>query len=326
MTNKCRHTNVTTDFHQHVWSAATEDDLRQIVRLSVREDLDRGQDWTTVSLVGPDGQGRAALVARQAGAIAGLRTLSVVVDEMHAAIDVLLRANDGEQVNASTVVAELSGSARDMLTCERPMLNIVGRLSGIATLTSEYVKRVAGTGTRIYDTRKTIPGWRRLEKYAVHCGGGHNHRTGLFDAILIKDNHLAMAAAENLSPAEAVRRARDFAKSLAEAQGRADLPGYVAASSMLIEVEIERLEQLDDVLREGPDIVLLDNMRPEDLRRAVARRNEIAPQVELEASGGVTLESVREIAITGVERISVGGLTHAAKWLDVALDWSRPPV
>lgn len=323
---RMRHTNVTSDFHQHVWSAATEDDLRQIVRLSVREDLDRGQDWTTISLVGPDGQGRAAMVARQAGAIAGLRALSVVVDEMYAAIDVLLRANDGEQVNAGAVVAEISGSARDMLTCERPMLNIVGRLSGIATLTSEYVKRVAGTDTRICDTRKTIPGWRRLEKYAVHCGGGRNHRTGLFDAILIKDNHLAVAAAENLSPAQAVRRARDFATSLAEAQGQVDLPRYVATASMLIEVEIERLEQLDDVLREGPDIVLLDNMRPDELRRAVARRNEIAPQVELEASGGVTLESVREIAITGVERISVGGLTHAAQWLDVALDWSRPAV
>jgi nicotinate-nucleotide pyrophosphorylase (carboxylating) len=315
---------LTADFHQHAWSSAIEDDLRQIVRLSVREDLDRGQDWTTVSLVGAQGQGSAAMVARQAGVIAGLRALPVVVDEMHAAIGVLLRANDGDQVIAGSVVAELSGSARDMLTCERPMLNIVGRLSGIATLAGDYVQRVAGTGVRIYDTRKTIPGWRRLEKYAVRCGGGHNHRTGLFDAILIKDNHLAMAASEKLSPADAVRRAREFANLLPGAQGRPESPGYGSALSLLIEVEVERLVHLDDVLRAEPDIVLLDNMQPEELRRAVARRNELAPRVELEASGSVTLETVREIALTGVERISAGGLTHAARWLDVALDWIRP--
>jgi nicotinate-nucleotide pyrophosphorylase (carboxylating) len=292
-----------------------EDDLRQIVRLAVREDLDRHQDWTTVALVDPDTKGRAVMVARQLGVIAGLRAVPVIIDEMHAAIDFRPCANDGDHVAAGAVVAELFGSARDMLTCERPILNVVGRLSGISTLTSEFVKRVDGTAARMYDTRKTIPGWRRLEKYAVRCGGGRNHRTGLFDAILIKDNHLAVAAAEGLSPADAVRRAREFADHL---------PPDRAVSRLLIEVEIERFEQLDDVLRADPDIILLDNMRHEELRAAVARRNDLAPRVELEASGGVSLETVRELALTGVERISAGGLTHTVRWLDVALDWVRP--
>ncbi len=304
------------DFHQHVWTPTIEDDLRQIVRLAVREDLERQHDWTTVSLVGPDAQGRAAMIARQSGVIAGLQAVPVVIDEMHAAVEFQPRANDGDLVPGGTVIAELAGAARDMLTCERPLLNLIGRLSGIATLTHEFVRRVEDTHARIYDTRKTIPGWRRLEKYAVRCGGGHNHRTGLFDAILIKDNHLALAAEERISPADAVRRAREFANSLAANN---------VATSMPIEIEGDRLEQLDDVLRAKPDIVLLDNMRPDQLRIAVARRNELAPGTELEASGGVSLETVHEIASSGVERISAGGLTHTARWLDVALDGLPPP-
>jgi nicotinate-nucleotide pyrophosphorylase (carboxylating) len=307
---------VTKEFQQVEWNATLEDDLRQLVRLAVREDLDRHNDWTTVALVDSDRQGRAAVVARQAGVIAGLRALPVVIDEMQAAIDFRTRAADGDEIAAGTIVAELAGRARDMLTCERPLLNLLGRLSGIATLAREYVRRVAGTTARIYDTRKTTPGLRRLEKYAVRCGGGHNHRTGLFDAILIKDNHLALAAEENLSPADAVRRSRNFVRQMAPA----NFPN-VDAERLIIEVEITSVEQLDDVLSAGPDIVLLDNMPPERLRQAVARRNELAPQIELEASGGVTLETVRAIAETGVERISAGGLTHSARSLDVALDW-----
>ena len=304
------------DFDQLDWNAVVEDDLRQIVRLAVREDLDRYNDWTTVALVNLQVEGRAAVVARQAGVIAGLRAVSVVADEMHVAIEVDLRASDGDLVAAGAVVAELSGNARDLLTCERPLLNLLGRLSGIATLTREYVERVAGTGARIYDTRKTIPGWRRLEKYAVRCGGGHNHRTGLFDAILIKDNHLVLFSGEtNGSPAQAVAAARQFLATMDAAY----LP-----PSMLVEIEVDRLADLEDVLRAGPDIVLLDNMRPEELRIAVEIRNRIAPGIELEASGGVSLETVQEIALTGVERISSGGLTHGARWLDVALDWLRP--
>lgn len=303
------------DFHQHDWNATLEDDLRQIVRLAVREDLDRQYDWTTVALVRSDTRGRAAIVAREAGTVVGLRAISVLIDEMHAAIEWELRARDGDENAAGAVVAELAGSARDMLTCERPLLNLLGRLSGIATFTRAYVRQIEGTPARIYDTRKTTPGWRRLEKYAVRCGGGHNHRTGLFDAILIKDNHLALAAEQGMPPADAVRAARDF---LAQMRPE-DVPG-----DMLVEIEVDRLEQLGDVLAAEPDIVLLDNMSPDDLRTAVRRRNQAAPQIALEASGGVSLETVREIAEAGVERISVGGLTHAARWLDLGLDWLPP--
>jgi nicotinate-nucleotide pyrophosphorylase (carboxylating) len=303
------------DFNQLDWSATIENDLRQIVRLAVREDLDRQYDWTTVALVKSGTQGGAAVVAREAGVIAGLRAVPGLIAEMHAAIDVAPIVNDGDEIAAGALVAELGGSARDLLTCERPMLNLLGRLSGIATLTRQYVRQIEGTHARIYDTRKTTPGWRRLEKYAVRCGGGCNHRSGLYDAILIKDNHLALAAEQNVSPADAVRTARDFLAQLAPQN---------LAGEMLIEVEVDRAEQLDAVLAAQPDIVLLDNMALDQLRAAVARRNELAPGIELEASGGVTLESVREIALTGVERISVGGLTHAARWLDLALDWRSP--
>jgi nicotinate-nucleotide pyrophosphorylase (carboxylating) len=195
------------------------------------------------------------------------------------------------------------------------VLNLLGRLSGIATLTRTFVQCIEGTGARLYDTRKTTPGWRRLEKYAVRCGGGHNHRTGLFEAILIKDNHLALVAQQEISPADSVRAAREFVAKLA-----AEYP----MQDILVEIEVESLEQLDDVLRAGPDVVLLDNMRLEQLQAAVARRNELAAHVELEVSGGVSLDTVREIALTGVERISAGSLTHSARWLDVALDWIKP--
>jgi nicotinate-nucleotide pyrophosphorylase (carboxylating) len=307
---------VPQDFHQLDWDATLEDDLRQIVRLAVREDLDRGYDWTTVALVDSTAQGRAAIVSRKPGIAAGLRAVPVIIDEMDARIEYHSQLQDGDVVSTGTVLAEIAGSARDMLTCERPILNLLGRLSGIATLTSQYVRLVAGTGARIYDTRKTTPAWRRLEKYAVRCGGGHNHRTGLFDAVLIKDNHLALTAGQRLSPADAVRAARQFL---------AQLPAGTVASDMLVEVEVDSLNQLESVLPAAPDLVLLDNMPPEVLRAAVARRDQVAPHIELEASGGVSLETLPEIAASGVERISVGALTHSAAWLDIGLDW-LPPV
>jgi nicotinate-nucleotide pyrophosphorylase (carboxylating) len=243
--------------------------------------------------------------------------VAVLIDEMHADLEFRGSSNDGDEVASGTAVAELAGSARDLLTCERPILNLLGRLSGIATLTREYVRRLEGTGARVYDTRKTTPGWRRLEKYAVRCGGGHNHRTGLFDGILIKDNHLALAAEMDLSAADAVRRARHFLDQL---------DAEYASKDMLVEVEIDHVDQLADVLAAGPDIVLLDNMSLADLRAAVERRNKLAPNVELEASGGVTLDSVRGIAETGVDRISAGALTHSARALDLGLDWLPPGV
>ncbi|HEX5471519.1 MAG TPA: carboxylating nicotinate-nucleotide diphosphorylase [Lacipirellulaceae bacterium] len=306
------------DFHQLDWNAAIEDDLRQIVRLSVREDLDRQNDWTTLALVASETQGRAAVVARQPGVVAGLRAAPVLLDEMQASIEWQPQADDGGEISAGDCIAEITGSARDMLTCERPLLNLLGRLSGIATLTRQYVRRVEGTQARIYDTRKTTPGWRRLEKYAVRCGGGNNHRTGLFDAILIKDNHLSLAAQKNASPAEAVRTAREFLAQFA--------PLPKVPNELLVEIEVDTLEQFEAVLNARPDLVLLDNMTPDQLRRAVERRNQIAPDIELEASGGISVENIRDSALAGIERISVGALTHSARWLDIGLDWWQPAI
>lgn len=304
------------DFRQTEWDAAVEDDCRQLIRLAVREDLERLYDWTTVALVPDAASGEARVVARQSGVVAGTPAARVALDEYDPRIEFEAMADEGAQVEAGAAIALLRGPARSLLTSERPMLNLLGRLCGIATLTRRYVDAVAGTRARIYDTRKTTPGWRRLEKYAVRAGGGHNHRTGLFDAVLIKDNHLAMgAAAEGVrySPREAVERLRDFLR-----QAEADDPRH----DMLVEVEVDTLEQLTEVLAASPDIVLLDNMLPEQLRQAVERRDALAPQVELEASGGINLTTVADIARSGVERISVGALTHSAGWFDVGLDWS----
>ena len=211
------------------------------------------------------------------------------------------------------------GAMRDLLVAERLLLNLVGHLSGIATLTRQYVQQTAGTSARIYDTRKTLPGYRRLEKYAVRCGGGHNHRTGLFDAILIKDNHLAFgrsAAQAGFTPAEAVAASRQFLQATLSPE---------LAERMIVEVEVDSLQQLDEVLPACPDIVLLDNLPPEQLAEAVRRRDAAGSSAQLEASGGVRLESVGRIAQSGVDRISVGALTHSAPWLDVGLDWSDAP-
>ncbi len=304
------------EFRQIEWDATVEEDCRQIVRLAVREDLDRLFDWTTVCLVPSSVSAQAAVVSRQAGIVAGLRAAELAVSQMETGIRWTAAVEDGAHISAGQELALIAGPARGLLTAERILLNLIGRLSGVAMLTRRYVDAVAGTGARIYDTRKTTPGWRRLEKYAVRCGAGHNHRTGLFDAILIKDNHLALGAAiagaDHLTPADAVRRAREFVQSMAPAPG---------SGPLLVEVEVDTLEQLEQVLPAGPDLVLLDNMSLDDLRRSVALRGALAPTIELEASGGVTLETVRAIAHTGVERISVGALTHSAIALDVSLDW-----
>jgi nicotinate-nucleotide pyrophosphorylase (carboxylating) len=307
--------DVARDFQQIEWDATVEDDCRQIVRLAVREDLDRLFDWTTLALVPSGTEGKAAIVARRQGVVAGLRAAQVAIDEMDVHLRLEAHTKDGQGIDAGQVLAALSGPARSLLTAERILLNLIGRMSGVATLSRAYVDAVSGTRARIYDTRKTTPGWRRLEKYAVRCGGGNNHRSGLYDAILIKDNHLALAASEaagSLDAAEAVRRARRFAETMAAGQ---------SAAGLIVEVEVDSLSQLEAVLPEGPDLVLLDNMGPEELRRAVQVRDRLAAAVELEASGGVTLANVGEIARTGVERISVGALTHSAVSLDVGMDW-----
>lgn len=305
-----------TDFRQIEWDAEAEDDCRQLIRLAVREDLERLYDWTTVSLIPEATTGKAHVVARKPGSIAGLAAAKVTLDEYDPSIEWRPAVEDGHAVVAGAVVAEISGKARSLLAVERPLLNLLGHLSGIATLTRRFVDAVAGTKARIYDTRKTTPGWRRLEKYAVRCGGGHNHRLGLFDGILIKDNHLALGAtAEGVrySPPEALSKVRRFLEQLDESDPYRQL---------LVEVEVDSLEQLREVLPSGPDLVLLDNMPPETLRRAVELRDRLAPAVELEASGGINLESVTAVARSGVDRISVGALTHSAEWLDVGLDWT----
>lgn len=292
--------------------AAMEDDCRQLVRLAVREDLERSLDWTTVALIDADRRGACDIVPRQSGICAGLVTLPWIIDEMDADLQGEPRQEDGQPLVAGQPIARLSGNARDLLTCERLILNILCRLCGVATLTRRYVSAIAGSSARLYDTRKTTPGWRRLEKYAVGCGGGHNHRTGLFDGFLIKDNHLALGGTSvPLSPYAAAKTARDWS------QGRAEM----TAAPEIVEIEVDSLEQLEEVLPASPDIVLLDNFSLEQLRQAVDLRNRLAAEIELEASGNVTIETIDAIAQTGVDRISSGALTHQAGWLDLGLDW-----
>lgn len=301
------------------WDASVEDTCRHLVRLAVYEDLGRGQDWTTLALVARDRTGTAEVVAREAGVVAGLPALDVALDEMDAPVQSRRHVHDGDAISAGQLLVTLSGPARDLLTCERLMLNLLGRLCGIATMTRSFVHAVQGRRCRILDTRKTTPGWRALEKYAVRCGGGTNHRQGLFDGVLIKDNHLAVIqhaiAGQRSVPAEAVRQARRF---LADAAAEA---GELGPGRLSIEIEVDDLEPLPDVLDARPDIVLLDNFTAVQLVEAVNQRDRIAPSVQLEASGGIDRQSVGRIADTGVDRISVGALTHSAVWLDVGLDW-----
>ncbi len=256
----------------------------------------------------PEVQGRADVVARKPGVVAGMPIVPLVLTELGAAVEARLLVSDGDKIEAGQTLATLSGSAADILTAERIVLNFLGRLSGIATLTRQYVDAVEGTAAKVYDTRKTTPGWRLLEKYAVRCGGGFNHRLGLHRAVMIKDNHVALAKQEGLTLPAAVERVR---RSLVERN--ADLEA--------IEVEVDSLEQLDAVLPMEPDIVLLDNMAAAELAKAVELRNRVARDVVLEASGGVNLDTIAAIASSGVDRISVGALTHSAASLDVGLDW-----
>ena len=268
----------------------------ELVRRALREDLGRAGDLTTDAIVPAELDGRAAVVARQAGRIAGL------APALHAfrLLDPGTRAEickpDGSDARAGETVARVSARARAILTGERTALNLLGRLSGIATATREAVARLSGLPTRVACTRKTTPGLRALEKYAVRVGGGETHRYGLDDAVLVKDNHVAVAG----GVAEAVRRARRHNGHLVK-----------------LEVEVDTLAQLDEALSEGVDAVLLDNMDAATLREAVRR---CRGRALTEASGGIRLENVRAVAETGVDLVSLGWLTHSAPALDVALD------
>jgi nicotinate-nucleotide pyrophosphorylase (carboxylating) len=309
----------TKEFAQLSWSELLSDDCRHLVRLAVREDLDQGYDWTTVALVPEAANGAARLMAREHGVAAGLAAIPTVLDTMETRLTWEPQAADGQRVHPRDCLGTFSGNARDLLTTERIVLNLVSRLSGIASLAAQYVQHASVGSARVYDTRKTCPGYRRLDKYAARCGGAKNHRSGLFDAILIKDNHLAFGLQQPTgsrptigSPARAIHAARQFLHDT--------LPPDIA-SAMIIEIEVDSLEQLDDVLPASPDIVLLDNMTCEQLREAVTRRNAAGVATELEASGGVTLDTIADVSRTGVERISVGAITHSARALDLGLDW-----
>jgi len=276
------------------------------------EDLGHECDWTSVGLIDRSAQSELDVVVRNPGVIAGLVAAEVVVDVADSGLDWRPLVADGTAVEAGTRVAVLAGATRNVLAAERVVLNLLGRMSGVATATRRLVDAVAGTPCRVYDTRKTVPGWRLLDKYAVRLGGGWNNRMGLYDAILIKDNHLAALAAAGVTPAEAVQRARSFVAATFP-PSRAD--------AMVVEIEIDSPTSLPAVLAACPDIVLLDNMTPAQLVSCVAMRNAERPGVVLEASGGIRPGTVAEIALTGVDRVSSGWPTHDAPWLDVALDW-----
>lgn len=280
----------------------------QLIQLSLEEDLQHTGDLTCQALIQESDQAEIQIVARQPGVLAGSPLIPLIFSELNADVVCTDQLNDGTALEPGSVIATCAGPLTSLLTGERTVLNFLTHLSGIATLTAQYVEAVAGTKAVILDTRKTHPGWRVLEKYAVSAGGGTNHRMGLYDGILIKDNHLAAWATRHSQPsiAAAIRQARELV------QGKKP-----------IEVEVDTLEQLADALEAAPEIVLLDNMPPEMLREAIQMRDQRASQTLLEASGGINLETVRSIAETGVERISVGALTHSAVALDIGFDWKR---
>jgi len=271
--------------------------VERAVAAALEEDLGAVGDLTTDAIVPAEVYGEAAIVARQAGVIAGLDLAEAAFKALDPDISFVGVVKDGGAVDSGGTIATVAGKTRALLTAERTALNFLGRLSGIATLTAAYVKAVAGTAARIACTRKTTPGLRALEKYAVRAGGGVNHRFGLYDAVLVKDNHIA--AAGGLAPALERLRARS---------------GHVVK----VEVEVDTLDQLKQALGFAVDAVLLDNMDVETLRQAVEL---VAGRVKTEASGGVTLETVAKIAETGVDLISVGALTHSPRNLDSSLEW-----
>ena len=270
--------------------------VRPIVDLALAEDLGRAGDITGQACIDPDARLSVTWASRQDGRVSGLSCARLALAAVDPTATFEVVTPDGADVTPGAVLARAEGNARAVLIAERTGLNLLGRMSGIATLTRAYVRMVEGTSATIVDTRKTTPGLRALEKYAVRCGGGVNHRFGLDDAILIKDNHVAACGGVG----EAVRRARAHAGHLVK-----------------VEVEVDGLDQLEEALKHGPDVVMLDNFSLADLRAAVALAKNRAV---LEASGGVNLTTVRAIAETGVDVISVGALTHSAPVLDIGLD------
>jgi len=279
-------------------------EIRQAVQAALAEDIGSG-DATTLATVPETATARAVMRAREPLVVAGLDFAEAAFRELSAAVKIERLAKDGRRVNGGEILLKISGLARAILSAERVALNFVQRLSGVATLTAQFVDAIKDTPAQILDTRKTTPGWRRFEKYAVTCGGGRNHRMGLFDMVLIKDNHLAVPQVRDAAPnpiAAAVRRAREKFPQLK------------------IEVEADTLEQAGQAAVAGADIILLDNMNPVQLRLAVQK---VKGRAKTEASGGVNLAGVQTIAKTGVDFISIGALTHSARAVDMGLDFEE---
>ena len=276
------------------------DEIQLVVQAALAEDIGSG-DATTLATVPENATARAVMIAREPLVLAGVALAEAAFHQLSPALQIKRRANDGQSLEHGQAIMRVEGPARPILTAERVALNFVQRLAGVATLTARFVAAVEGTRTQILDTRKTTPGWRRLEKYAVACGGGRNHRFGLFDMVLVKDNHLA-----------SLRDAQPNAIAAAVQRARASHP------NLQVEVEADTLEQVEQALAAGADIILLDNMTTDQLREAVRL---VAGRAQTEASGGVSLSTVRAIAETGVDYISVGALTHSARAVDIALDF-----
>jgi len=267
---------------------------RELIKKALEEDLAGGEDITSVATVSGDEKIVADFVARKSGVVAGVLMAKAVLEEV-GLTDIEVLIEDGSEVKPGTVLMSVRGDTRAILLAERTALNFYGHLSGIATLTSKWVKEVAGTTCKVRDTRKTTPGYRELEKYAVRIGGGTNHRMSLSDAALIKDNHIAAAGGVS----EAFRKVRSkFPKSE-------------------IEIEVDTLEQLKEVAPEKPDLVLLDNMTPAQCKEAVAI---VGGKIKLEASGGISLENAKAYAESGVDYLAIGALTHSAPVFDIGLD------
>lgn len=271
--------------------------LDRLISLALEEDLGAAGDITTEALVPVDAQGTAELIAKERLVLAGLDTFARVFQRVDPAAEVELLAHDGQEVQPKALVARVRGRMRALLTAERTALNIVQRTSGMATMAHQVMATVRGTKLRILDTRKTAPGMRSLSKQAVKAGGAFNHRFGLFDGVLIKDNHIAAVGG---SVREALRRARTNAPQLVK-----------------IEIEVTNLEQLAEALEEGADVVMLDNMDDEQIRRAVELT---AGRIPLEVSGGITLERLPRLAKLGVDFVSMGALTHSARAMDLSLE------
>ena len=266
-----------------------------LVEAALREDLGPG-DATSIAVVPADHSGEAHIEARQPLVLCGIELAEAVFERCNVSLEA--RARDGEALDAGEMAARVRGPARGLLAAERTALNFLQRLSGVATLTREFCRAIAGTRAAIVDTRKTLPGWRSLDKYAVRCGGGVNHRSGLFDGVLIKDNHVAAVG----SVGAAVKIARER-----------------GPSGLRVQVEVESLAQVREALDAGAEALLIDNQPPEVLREVVALAR---GRVPLEASGSVTLANVAEIAASGVDRISIGALTHSAPAVDLAMEWN----